>query len=218
MSGWDDVQFETITLWPGVLTKQRIRSQFTAPWTRTTWLLDRELEHLNAKQIVCEMAISFTDLRNDGKIRAGARPEHPGVILSFETKHGPLRMACDRFDDWQDNVRAIALGLEALRKIDRYGITQHGEQYTGWKALPAGIMMPEHQTSLEEAAAFLIEYGEVETYNGPTVDASVLLDGPNAKQIANDYYRRAAKRLHPDVNGSVGMFLRLQEAAKVLGL
>jgi hypothetical protein len=35
------------------------------------------------------------------------------------------------------NVRAIALALEALRKVDRYGVTKRGEQYAGWKALPS---------------------------------------------------------------------------------
>lgn len=39
--------------------------------------------------------------------------------------------------DWQINLRAIALGLEALRKLDRYGITSRGEQYTGWRAIEA---------------------------------------------------------------------------------
>jgi hypothetical protein len=34
---------------------------------------------------------------------------------------------------WQDNLRAVALGLEALRRVERYGIAQRGEQYAGWR-------------------------------------------------------------------------------------
>jgi hypothetical protein len=62
--------------------------------------------------------------------------------VSFESRHGPLEYATDVFDDWQDNVRAIALGLEALRRVDRYGIAKRGEQYRGWKQLEAGGPSP----------------------------------------------------------------------------
>ncbi len=78
-------------------------------------------------------------LRLDGGLRANARPvDFPGVRISFESKHGPLTYATDTHEFWQHNVRGIALGLQALRAVDRYGVTKRGEQYTGWKALPAG--------------------------------------------------------------------------------
>lgn len=39
---------------------------------------------------------------------------------------------------WRHNVRSIALGLEALRAVDRFGISRRGEQYAGFRAaLPA---------------------------------------------------------------------------------
>ncbi|WP_234797266.1 molecular chaperone DnaJ [Mycobacteroides chelonae] len=83
-----------------------------------------------------EIALREQDFRVDGLPRANARPEHPGVILNITTAHkGHLRFPCDRFKDWHDNLRAIALALEALRKVDRYGVTQHGEQYAGWRAI-----------------------------------------------------------------------------------
>jgi hypothetical protein len=205
--GWDSIQFESIQMWPGVLTKNRKRSRFDTSWTATVDLLDRELNALGARKVVCEMAISYTDLRNDGKIRASARPEHPGVILSFETKHGPLRYPCDTFDDWQDNIRAIALGLEALRKLDRYGITSRGEQYTGWKALPSGIEMPAHQMTLEEAMGFLVSWGEVGGNGG--VDPSLFKNDLYPSML----YRQAAKRLHPDApGGDAEKFKQLTEA------
>src|SRR5690606_5164123 len=78
------------------------------------------------------------DIRLDGLPRANARPGHQGVVLAFDSKYGPLKYATDTFDRWQDNLRAIALGLESLRRVDRYGITKRGEQYTGWRQLPAG--------------------------------------------------------------------------------
>lgn len=60
---------------------------------------------LRAKDIVLQMEITDADIRNDGWIHANARPKGPGVILSFDSKHGPLSYPCT-FGDWQTNVRA----------------------------------------------------------------------------------------------------------------
>lgn len=131
-----------IVLWPHAETRGRRRSQFKTAWSDTVTLLEREVGLLGGRQAVMQIAITEDDLRLDGRIRAHARPTHPGVIVSFESRHGPLEYATDVFDDWQDNVRAIALGLEALRRVDRYGIAKRGEQYRGWKALEAGGPSP----------------------------------------------------------------------------
>jgi hypothetical protein len=85
---------------------------------------------------VIEAQFTEDEIRLDGRPRAGARPAFPGVIVSFDSKHGPLRFCCDDCVDWMDNVRAIALTMNYLRGADRYGVTKDGEQYKGWKALP----------------------------------------------------------------------------------
>jgi hypothetical protein len=120
-------------------TGRHQRSMFDAPWTTTRALLGRELRALTARSVALEIDVTEADIRLDGEIRANARPASPGIRLAFDSKYGPLMYATDRFTTWQDNVRAIALGLEALRKVDRYGITKRGEQYAGWKALPSGF-------------------------------------------------------------------------------
>src|ERR1700675_3855774 len=84
---------------------------------------------LDAKKLVFQIDVRESEIRLDGLPSARARPNDPAVIVSFDSKHGPLRYFCDQFTDWQDNIRAIALGLEALRKVERYGITHRGEQY-----------------------------------------------------------------------------------------
>ena len=48
-----------------------------------------------------------------------------------------MRYAVDRFTEWKANVRGIALALEALRKVNRYGVAGRAEQYRGWLAIPA---------------------------------------------------------------------------------
>jgi hypothetical protein len=132
--------FRPIDVWPGVLLEQADRrySQFSASWVSTLELLKREISMIDGTDVIVQMALRENQIRRDGFPRSEARPEHPGVILAFDSKHGPLKYATDRFTKWEDNIRAIALGLEALRAVDRYGITRRGEQYAGWKQLTAG--------------------------------------------------------------------------------
>lgn len=150
-----------ITVWPGKLavpyTRQRAR--FNTRWSETLMLLDRELRHLGARDLVFFMAYRPGDIRLDGQPRATARPDHPGVIVAFQSRYGPLQYATDTYLDWQDNVRAIALGLEALRKVDRYGISKRGEQYTGYRALTAAP--GDDIATVEDAMAWVAKFGGV---------------------------------------------------------
>lgn len=140
-------QIEPMVSWTYPETKPRKRSPFDASWKATLDLLDRELYHLDVTGAVAVRVVgSPADVRLDGMLRASARLEHPGVAVSFHSRrHGPLSYPCDTFVtgngplvSWQANVRAIALGLEALRKVERYGIASRGEQYAGWRAIESG--------------------------------------------------------------------------------
>ena len=150
-----------ITNWPGVLRtdRQRVRSQFNSSYSDTLELLDRELRMLRATVTVVQIAVNEGQVRRDGKLRAAAYPDHPGVILSFDTKAGHFRYAGDRFTHWHANLRAIALGLEALRKIERYGIGSGTEQYTGYLQIEAA----DRPMSVDEARAFFAQHGDFRT-------------------------------------------------------
>lgn len=99
-------------------------------------------------------------------------------------------------------VTVYALGLEALRKIDRYGLGSGHEQYRGFQALPPATPM-----------------------GGPlTVDQAITIlhdanpgrwdwDDPDAVQQA---WRAAAKTHHPDAGGDPAVFRRLTDARDVL--
>lgn len=210
MSWYDvDARFRPISNWPGPQTEQRERSRFDSPWSKTLRLLARELDHIvePGTTAVMEMAIDESQIRLDGYPYANAKPRHPGVILSIESRWGPLRYPCDTFDDWQDNVRAIALALEALRKVDRYGVTKRGEQYAGWKALPPAGGSTVTMTAEDAARTIARSAGAVS-------DAwEKMLASPD---LARRLYLRAAKLTHPDTGGLPGAFERLQEAKTVL--
>jgi len=133
--------------------------------------------------------------------RSDARPRTPRVIVSLDSMHGPLRYPCDNFHNWHDNVRAIALALEALRKVDRYGVTKRGEQYKGWKALPA----PSGEPTTPELAARVIGRTDPDP-------ARILTDSTYAKRIV----RAALKKHHPDQGGDAAQFHRVQQARRIL--
>lgn len=114
----------------------RRRATFRIGYSDRLSLLESELAKLGAKEIVIQAQFEAKDIRNDGWPRSSARPKGPAVVLSFQSKHGPLSYPCDSYDAWEDNLYAIALALEALRAVDRYGVTKRAEQYKGWAQLP----------------------------------------------------------------------------------
>lgn len=210
--------FRPLTTWPGPETPsyRRQRSKFQSSWTATLDLLHRELDALNAKDIVISLALEPKDLTRDQTPRSGARPRMPGVVLSFskrvnqpDTTTGrdvsdiALQFPCDTFDSWESNVRAIALALEALRKIDRYGVTRRNEQYQGWAQLPASTA--NNGMTPQQAAETIAR-----TSDFPW---SSILD---KHSVARDAVRQALNRSHPDRGGSQDVFVRVQKAREVL--
>ncbi len=121
---------------------------------------------------------------------------------------------CDRFyapyrgqgADWQHNVRAIALTLEALRAVDRYGATETGQQYAGFKALPAGRAMPASHMTTEAAYDVLCDVLDLRDVADLDVDDAVLI-------------RRAKAAAHPDRHaGDRTLWDQVELAAAVLGV
>jgi len=147
-------------------------------------------------------------------LHARARVGHPGVAISFTSRFGPLRYATDAYerwyshglDGWQANVRAIALALEALRAVDRYGVTRRGEQYTGWRAIaaPAPLFATPHdaETWMRGYAAELFGPDGAARYNGSLAPL----------------YRAMAKRMHPDTGAPRADWDRLDAARRLLEL
>jgi hypothetical protein len=187
-----EYRFRPLSDWRGPKTApedRRSRGAFKASWSATLDLLDRELWMLEAELLVIEADFREQDLRLDGMIRANARPgEFPGVRLAFEAKHlGPLIYQVDSCMFWQHNVRSIALGLEALRSIKRWGIAEHGEQYKGWLAIePPRDGVP---TTTTEAHEVISRFGSV---------------------------AEALRRTHPDHGGDPEEFRRVLAAKRIL--
>lgn len=172
--------------------------RFKARWSDTLDLLQREVGYLGADRVVFQIDVTEGDLRQDGMLRTHARVGFPGVRVSFDSIHGPLTYATDAYErlggsgltSWQANIRAIALALEALRAVDRYGVSRRGQQYRGWQAISAeaAVMTP------DQAAEFLHHWANDSTLG--KVDA-ILADRATRTRV----YRAAARRAHPDQRG-----------------
>jgi len=210
----DNMALRPLASWPTPFTEKRRRSPFSSLFTATLSQLDRELRQLGdggPAPSVLQIALREKDFRVDGMLRANSQPEHPGVILSIESRHGALSYPCDQFDHWQVNLRAITLGLEALRKLDRYGITQTGQQYTGWRAIESAP-----QLDPVSAACSLIA-----RFAWPNENPDCL--GEWANKVATDptirrnTIRRARGNAHPDRNeGSQALWDHVVDAVETL--
>lgn len=210
-----DYRHETLDGFPRQLLKAQDRdySRFGKTWKQVQEILARELRMLNYRDgsVILQTAHTPYNLRNDGKLRSDARsPEHPGVVLKFDVFNSPkkryeqMSFECDQFDDWKANVRAIADALEALRKVDRYGVTGGGKSdahYEGYKRLGS-----EESFDIDIAIEFLFIHS---AYTREAIRQKM--------DIFLDAYKQAALKLHPDMpTGSHELFIRLQKAKEIL--
>jgi hypothetical protein len=201
------IRFVPLERWPIAPTKARARAPFRSTYTQTLKLLEYELFKLNAKSVYIQAFYGENQIRNDGWPYSNAQPSQPGIILSFRSKDTPLLFPCDRYVSIDDNLRAIALSLQALRAVDRYGVTRRSEQYAGWKQIEApkpadGFSGP------KDAAIFIV------TQQDNAVPADYIIENAALRQ---EVYRRAARRLHPDApTGNHDLFVRLQQALAIL--
>ena len=184
-----NAQFRPLDKWPGERNKSWKRATFRVTYARSLDLLESELSKLRAKDVVIQVdGLTLQDIRNDGWPRSSWTPGRygkSGVIVSFQSAKGAMSFPCDRFTSWQDNLRAIALSLEALRTVDRYGVTRGNEQYRGWSQIEA----PKNgHMSRGEAAIFLASI--------LSVPKDYILEQP-AK-----YIRQAQQAYHPDRVGT----------------
>lgn len=167
--------------------RRRKRAQFRATYQRTLQDLDRELEAIQgrARNVILAAGFPPSKIRRDGFPYSGARPEHPAVTLHFEINGQPAAFPCDTFETFEDNLRAIVLSLEALRAVDRYGVTRNQEQYKGWLRLEAAKSDP---------AEVLRKANRTLGWSADDIRAA-------SKENLHAIYRAAMANVHPDRPG-----------------
>lgn len=111
----------------------------------STQILLKQLRLLGGANMVLSTNLR---LRLDGMPYSNqAQPRDQGVAVYFTYKNKAMCFACDRWDKIQDNIYAVAMTIDALRGIERWGSGEMVQQaFTGFVALPA----PESTRAPEE--------------------------------------------------------------------
>ncbi len=174
-----------------------------AGWSKIMDTLRDELRRAGATDVILEAGYPDNTFRPDGWPYSNAKPLHPDVRLSFK-KNGktPLAFECGGWDRFDLNVYMIALTLNSLRAVDRYGCTQGDQQYRGWAQLPpAQPIAAAEWPHVEGAMRFL---------------ASVA--GAGAWTLADllVVYRAAAKKAHPDAGGTQDLMAKVNRAKEYI--
>lgn len=95
-----------------------------------------EVARLGGEELIIS---SNLPLRRDGMPAANRTAAgDQGVAVYFTYRKKPMCFACDRWTTVEENMRAIAKTIDAIRGIERWGSGQMVEQaFTGFLALPA---------------------------------------------------------------------------------
>lgn len=147
-----------------------------------------EIKRLDGRQPVISTNVP---LKDNGDLRADwtrYRMDDHGAAVYFTRNKQQVVLCCDQYDKVWDNLHAIGRTIEALRQIDRDGVSDFlNRSFTGFKML--------------------------EESNDPVW--WVVLDlHPNASETEiKAAYIKLAKIHHPDAGGSTDMFNKITKAA-----
>lgn len=165
-------------------------ARFRQGWEDTLEYLRNELRRIGVFEAVLEIDVAERSIAKatglpDARIPAFS----PGVVLVFDhPDQGKTRFPCITYDRWPDNARAIALTLEALRDVDRYGAAM-GRQWAGFKAIPekTGATL----TTAQAAQVIAI-------HSGDETRADDIL---HSADVAKTNLRLAKAKTHPEAPG-----------------
>lgn len=146
--------------------------------------LSGELARMGASS---EVLSTNVETRLDGLPRSGQpEPSDPGAAVYFKLKGKPRCLACDAWDRVADNVAAIAQHIDALRRIDRYGVGTLEQAFAGYQALP------------QHAASWftVLEFS----------------DPPKVWEVIEARYKSLARVHHPDAGGNTETMAKINAA------
>jgi len=165
--------------WPRTEPYKRERGAFRCTLAGALSNLHDQLRLLGAKGLV--LSSNYT--------LGSSNPADPGVCAYFTHDGVSLAIPCDRWSRIEGNVQAVALTVEAMRGMNRWGAKHMiRAMFSGFKALPAPV-------------------------NGARAWWAVLGCNRQAgKLVIQDLYRALAKERHPDAGGTTESFQELNEA------
>lgn len=170
-------------------TTNKISSRFKITMDKAQRFLRSELSRMGATGLIISTNIA---VRKDGLLYAdwmNKKISDPGVAIYFKYKGKDVSMCCDQYNKIWENIYALGKGIEALRGMERWGVSDFIDRaFTGFTAIP--------ETTSEQ------------------MNWCEILDvhpGANNIQIKNAY-RKKAMEAHPDKGGSSEQFNKIKIA------
>jgi hypothetical protein len=139
--------------------------------------LQAELRRLGARDAVLSTNLRL-GLRGE-PLSGQPEPKDRGVAVYFKLKGKDRVLACDLWTSVAGNIAAIAAHIDALRRIERYGVGTLEQAFAGYDSLPA------------PGADNDPPWRKVLGLNG----------GPVTEEQVSAAYRELAKVCHPDLQG-----------------
>lgn len=172
--------------WPRTKPDRRQHGTFKTDLQAALRNLKREIGLMGGMNVVLSSNASLGD----------ENPQDTGVVAYFDwcedSSKRPqtftkMAIPCDRWYKLAHNVQAIALTVEAMRGMDRWGAREMIKaMFTGFKQLP-------------------------EPSDGVWFKVLGISEDARAKEI-RDRYVELVKKHHPDVGGSHEEFVKIQRA------
>lgn len=156
-----------------------------------TTRLDRELDRLGAREAILSTNLKL-GVRGD-PLSAQPEPDDRGVAVYFKLKGKERVLACDVYTTVAGNIAAIAAHIDALRRIDRYGVGTLDQAFAGYDALPP------------PGATAKITWRKV---FGFAADSHV------SASMVDDFYKTLAKQFRPDLQGGSTEAMAMLNAAR----
>ena len=176
--------------WPAGYKRNqyRVNSRFKSNMENAQRFLRLEIMRLNGSDLIVSTNLP---VRQDGGLYADymkRRIDDPGVAIYFRYKKKDISMCADQYLTVWENIYALAKGVEALRGMERWGVSDFLDRvFTGFAALPAAHTYQPWFSVL-----------------GVNKDAD--------EESIKETYRQLAKLHHPDKGGDAGKFNQIQTA------
>lgn len=176
--------------WPAGVTRstQTKRAAFKTQHDRSVRFLKDEIGRLGGRDII--ISTNLQTRKTDGMpYSQQSRIEDPGVAVYFTYKGEQRVFACDKWDLVMHNITAIAKSIEAIRGMDRWGVSDMLQRvFQGFKQLPAG------------SESWFVVLGVDHTASEPEI---------------KEAYRKLAMESHPDRGGDSERMAKINQAYEV---
>lgn len=175
------------------------RSRFSATLFAALTQLRAELDRLGASHVTITSNLPVNSRGNPY-----GHAEDPGIAVWFVLNGQERVFACDRWDDAGHNMHALALTIDAMRGLERWGAGDVVTRaFAGFAALPAPEpveTLPRWVSALEMPAS---TYADL---IGDDNGLAALLS------LARVHHRQLIRERHPDHGGTHDAAVRLNQA------